>query len=642
MMTLQTYLRRGHRLLRRWAVDPRMHTLAQTVLWTMAGFFASAASLCQSPQPVALGLVCVLSGWDAVMAGLGGMLGYLVFWGEAGLPCLGWMVPGLVLALTLGGGRLTRDTPLFMPSVAAFLVAAGGVAFQVWLGDETPIPIYLLRVALAAGVTALFVCARDRREPATDWLVGAVAVLALAQVNFIPYLGFGFVAAGLIGTLGAFPAAALAGLGLDLAQVTQVPMSAVLCLGYLTRFLPGSKLWLRGAGLAIGYLAVMSLSGNYDLAPLPGLVVGGALSAMIPGVMPPGRRRGETGVAQVRLEMASEAMLQAEGILLESSEPPLDGKALILRATERACGSCPCRKNCRDQGKAMDISPDLFRQPLLRTEDLPFVCRKPGRLLLELQRSQEQLRQLEAGRDRLREYRGAVVQQYRFLAEYLRELSDRLGQRPIHGEPQFSPQVAAVTTGRERADGDRCLWFAGTGCRYYVILCDGMGTGLGAAQESGDAVTMLRRLLSAGYPAEHALRSLNSLCALRDRAGAVTVDLLELRLDTGKAALYKWGAAPSYLISSTLTEKIGTASPPPGLSVMDSRETVERLSLRRGETLVLLSDGVDGEVVRRRALVDDTGTPGEVAARILEVGCGDESDDASVIAVRLSPAALST
>ena len=117
------------------------------------------------------------------------------------------------------------------------------------------------------------------------------------------------------------------------------------------------------------------------------------------------------------------------------------------------------------------------------------------------------------------------------------------------------------------------------GPMVFAILCDGMGTGMGAVQEGRTAVSMLRRLLTAGYPAEHALQSLNSLCALRERAGAVTVDLLELELDTGKASLYKWGAAPSYLVRRSGTEKLGSATPPPGLSVTDDGRKAEKFSL---------------------------------------------------------------
>ena len=146
---------------------------------------------------------------------------------------------------------------------------------------------------------------------------------------------------------------------------------------------------------------------------------------------------------------------------------------------------------------------------------------------------------------------------------------------------------------------------------------------------------MLRRLLTAGYPASYALRSINSLCALQGQAGAVTLDLAELRLDTGKVARYKWGAAPSDIISQGEPIKIGIATPPPGLSVTDGRETVERLSLRRGETLVLLSDGAGGEESLRRVWMDAEEPAGALADKILRSNRYAGADDATVAVVRL-------
>ena len=145
----------------------------------------------------------------------------------------------------------------------------------------------------------------------------------------------------------------------------------------------------------------------------------------------------------------------------------------------------------------------------------------------------------------------------------------------------------------------------------------------------------MQRLLSAGYPAKYALQSLNSLCALRSRAGIVTVELLELQLCSGRAALYKWGAAPSYLISPFGAEKIGTAGPPPGLSVTEGREAAHQLSLRRGECLLLVSDGVEQEAALRCCLDGRSETPERLARQLLQLTQPEGEDDATVVTVTL-------
>ena len=325
------------------------------------------------------------------------------------------------------------------------------------------------------------------------------------------------------------------------------------------------------------------------------------------------------------LAVALEGMRQQ---LLEVPLPPIDESVLTSKVRERACGGCPSRKTCLQR---LDPVPEeLLHRPLFDTIALPFPCKRPGRMILELRRAQEQLRSLRAERERLGEYRWAMQQQYQVLSHVLRQ-----GGTSTANRCRYRPEVAVRAMGRGEGNGDRCLWFDGTGNRYYVLLCDGMGTGLGASQEGRMGAELLRQLLQAGCSPEDALQSLNSLLALCGKAGAVTVDLAQLELDVGRATVYKWGAAPSWLLREGKGEKIGTATPPPGLSVMDGRETVTRLSLRRGEKLILLSDGV----VFGDLSGAESDSLGALAAEILDEGWHGMDDDATVAVIRLHGAA---
>lgn len=632
MVTIGIYMRRWQRKLRRWASEPRVHAVLQGALFLLSGFFGSAAGLGNHPQPVILGLLCAKTGIPAVLITVGCFFGYVLFWGAQYTQGLLWTTLGLVIALLLRP-RIQERLPLLMSAIAGLSVAAGGLVLQYYQLYHLPIPAYLLQIAMASSATAVFCVATTRREAVADWLVYGFCVLCLAQVMPLPYLGLGFVAAGLICTYAPFPAVALAGLALDLAQITPVPMTAVLCFAYFARLIPKISPIFRHLAPAVVYMLVMGVCGVWDLLPLPGLAIGALAGALLPKQTAIPQRRSETGAAQVHLELASTVLQQMELLLSDIQETPIDEQALIIRAADRACGSCTCRRTCREDPRT--LSPALLHRPLGNGSDLPVGCRKQGRLLSEMRRSQEQFRAIRADRDRQREYRAAVEQQYRFLGDYLQGLADSLAQRREPPKPWYRPEVAASAVGKNQTSGDRCLWFSGVGCRYYVLLCDGMGTGADAAEDARKAADMLRRLLSAGYPANYALRSINSLCALQGQAGAVTLDLAELRLDTGKVTLYKWGAAPSYVIAHGEPIKIGTATPPPGLSVSDGRETVERLSLRRGETLVLLSDGAGGEESLRRVWMDTEEPAGILADKILRGNRFAGADDATVAVVRL-------
>lgn len=636
MIALEGYVRRGRRLLKTWALDPRFHLGVRLGAYFLSGFFLSAASLASLCLPLAAGFCCACTGWPAALAAVGGCLGYLLFWGSAGYQGCIWLAGALAAAMILPRQRFSRETPALLPAVTALIVSSVGVVFQAWFSDTTPVVLYLLRVGLGAGACWVFSQVLKGRNPILEWLGWGLAVLALAQVAPFPWLSAGFIVAAALTVTGAFPAAAMAGLALDLAGITPVPMTAVLCAGYLPRFLSKCPRWLGCTAPALTYLLVQHLVGVLDLTPLPGLVLGGFFGLLLP---PPTRlayRRGETAVAQVRLEIASGVLAQTEQLLLEAPVVPVDEDALVARAAEQACSGCPCRKSCKDSKRIAVLPGPVLHKPLLTPEELPIQCRKSGRFLAQLHRSQEQLRSIRADRERQQEYRAAVVQQFQFLSLFLRDLSDQLARRPDTAVPGFSPSVHIFGNRPEADNGDRCVMFPGVQSKYYVLLCDGMGTGLGAVQEGKNALNILKKLLTAGYPAEYALRSLNSLCALRERAGAVTVDLAEVQLDTGRTTLYKWGAAPSYLVTRTGTEKLGIAGPPPGLSVTDCRETVEKFSLRTGELLVMVSDGVgeDEAMVCCQSMAGRT--PSELAAALLSCGKLGGIDDATVVLVQLA------
>ena len=602
-------------------------------LWFAGGFCLSAASLERSFQPVALALVCASrGGWRAAAAAAGGALGYLWFWGAGARQGVLWLILGLAVSLLLGDRGISRRQSLMLPACAALVVSGSGVLLLFRWGDQTPVSVYLLRVGLALGATLIFRFWLERRGSWADWLAQGLFVLALGQIS-LAAVNLGALAAGWLGSQGALASAALAGLGLELASAQNAGMTGALCLGFCLRLIPRRPKWLDAAAPALAWGAVMALSGRLYLAPLPGLLLGGAARLVLPGLgkLEPRRRRGEMAVAQLRLEQMALALRHMEQSLLLTAPVPPDRTAVAERCQRAACDTCPERRGCR--GRLEMLSEKLLEQPGLGEDDLPKGCKKPGRLLLELRRGQEQLRRMKGDRRRLESYQCAARDQYGFLADFLQSLSEELGERREYRLPRFQPEVAMSTRSHREENGDKCIWFPGTGNDYYVLLCDGMGTGAGAAKESREAAELLERLLRSGFPAEYALRSLNSLAVLRELGGCTTVDLVRLQLDTGRGTLYKWGAASSYLLKNGQLRKIGTASPPPGLSVQ-TRETVDRLSLGGGEVLILLSDGAGEDRLLRTPWTAPEPSPGALAAAILERGAL-EGDDATAAVVRL-------
>ncbi len=638
MMVNNTHIHRIRFQVVRGLSSPRGKQAVSLAGWFFGGFCLSAGALARASQPLSMGLICAGRRSAAtVAAALGAMTGYLVFWGAGGIQGVLWCILALITALTLGDRPICTQQPLFLPAVAAVIVSGSGVFFLLRRLGEAPVGIFLLRVLTGATATLVFRLWLEKPGGWTDWLAQSIAVLALAQIVPVRFLGLGFLAAGYFGCASAFPAVALTGLALDLSGTCRLSMTGVLSLGFCLRLIPVQGRLFGVLTPAMAYLPVAWATVCLDFTPVPGLLLGGLLRLVIPGdrsAAKPIHRRGHTAVAQVRLEQMALALRQMEQALLIPVGPEPDKRAVLDRARDLSCDNCPERRQCRGRAAVQELPLSILEQPGLSEEDIPTLCRKKSRLLNELRRGQEQLRRIKGDRSRLLTYRTAAREQYGFLADFLQLTSDSLAEVGRYRPPKYQPEVYVGSRSSGTENGDNCVWFPGPGNVYYVLLCDGMGTGEPAARESGDAIALLKTMLSAGLPAEYALRSLNSLAILGEKGGCTTVDLVQLRLDTGRGTIYKWGAAPSYLLRYGQVKKIGTAGPPPGLS-QAARETVDRLSLQRGEVLILLSDGAGEDVLLRTAWTTPTLSPGELAAAIAEQS-GEVRDDATAVVVRLS------
>ena len=349
-MMVETYLRRGQRNLEALALNPRVRTLAMVMMLTGSGFVFSAVGLGGWPQPVAMGLICSAIGWRAVLMALGAMVGYPTFWGSAGNLGIVWSAAGGLLSMMVGHRQESREQPLMLPGIASFLTVVTGLGFRFLLGEQ----ISLLQLPLQASVALfsgiLFTQAARCRDAITDWLVSGVSVLALARISLGPWLGLGPLAAGFLTVGAAFPAAALGGLALDLSQLSRVPMTAVVCLAYFLRMIPFDRRWKQCAAPAVAYIAVSLICGIRDPTPLLGLALGGACGGLLPPKPQIAHRRGETGVAQVRLELSAELLSDARQLILERKPAPIDREAILEKARQQACGRCSLRRTCAQQG----------------------------------------------------------------------------------------------------------------------------------------------------------------------------------------------------------------------------------------------------------------------------------------------------
>jgi len=193
----------------------------------------------------------------------------------------------------------------------------------------------------------------------------------------------------------------------------------------------------------------------------------------------------------------------------------------------------------------------------------------------------------------------------------------------------------------ETVSGDAGTYFKRSDGKAYLLLCDGMGSGEAASRESGLAIRLLEQFLQTGVSADHALLTLTSALALRgeDSGGFTTVDLLELDLFTGDGALYKLGAAPTYVRQGESIRRLAGASLPAGLAE-GTREAVDRfvLKLTPGDCVLMVSDGIcgTGEDGWLMALLRefDGDSPRALAARLITDSPQGATDDRTALVVK--------
>lgn len=613
MVSMETLLRRTGT----WVHSGRVRNAAAGAAYFGGGFVLSGLKIWGQMQPAAMGLAAV-SGWKSCVAAVGSAAGYRYFWGTAGNLGILWTVGALLLALLMplterGSGKRT------VPVGCMCLTAGTGLALQAVGGGSITPGLFVLRILISGGCTLVSREALASRDRVSRWVGAGVLVMALAQT--LPWLAR--MLSGAAAAMLPLPAAGIVGMGTDLGAGGSISMAAVACGAFfLQRLWPrDSRKRMAAPALACGGL--MALEKTWDPGLLLAVSLGGAAGGLVPWKYTVVPRRSRVGAAQVRLEQTAGVLTRFQRQLLEYVPPAPDIPGIAEQLRRSTCGACPSSQDCREQER-MDES-------LLRSE-AAFTCRKSN-AAAEVHRSREQLRRLKASRAKQEEYRMALVQQYGFLSDALHDLSDRLPERERRCRPRFRVRVSARSRSRELADGDRVSAFPGTDCRYYVVLCDGMGTGMGAAEESRRTVELIRQMLTAGLAPETVLGSVNSQLALTDRGGAVTVDLAEIRLDSGRAMLYKWGAGPSWLLKRRRGMQIGASGPPPGLGVTTGRETTSRCSLAGGETLLMLSDGIPADNLSAWIALSDSLDPGPLAREILD--STHTSDDATAVVVRL-------
>ena len=198
--------------------------------------------------------------------------------------------------------------------------------------------------------------------------------------------------------------------------------------------------------------------------------------------------------------------------------------------------------------------------------------------------------------------------------------------------------AGCVKEGSSRAGDVSAVTDVGEGM-VLASVCDGMGSGGEAAEESRACLDMLENFCRCGFEKGSVPALINKFLALRGGERFCALDACLIDLCEGTAEFVKLGAVESFLLREGTVKTIRGGALPVG--VLDEITPVyEKLPLKDGDMLVMVSDGVldaltlhgaEYALERIEAL-----NPQKLANALIAAAkkCG-VSDDASVLAVRI-------
>ena len=179
--------------------------------------------------------------------------------------------------------------------------------------------------------------------------------------------------------------------------------------------------------------------------------------------------------------------------------------------------------------------------------------------------------------------------------------------------------------------------------QFVASLSDGMGTGLGAYQESERVVDLLEQFLEAGFSKETAAKMINSALVLRDHGKTFsTIDISSIDLYSGVCEFLKIGAATSFIKRGNWVETITSTSLPAGVFQQTDLEKTCR-KLYDGDMVVMVTDGVldvlpvehQEKLMKDIILEHETNNPKELAdyiiSRVRQYKNGRFCDDMTVL-----------
>ena len=187
------------------------------------------------------------------------------------------------------------------------------------------------------------------------------------------------------------------------------------------------------------------------------------------------------------------------------------------------------------------------------------------------------------------ENKEAIAQQFILLGEQMKLMRNTDAKASLHTERLA---VGYASSKKEHISGDSWGVIDLQDGRLVQILCDGMGSGTSAMEQSNTAVQLLKSLLAGGLSIRLSLTMMNTVLALQYNGQRFsTADVAVWNLNRGKIELYKYGAAPSFVRNGQQICTYVSESLPIGI-LPRVEGTLAEHAIQQGDLLIMMSDGL--------------------------------------------------
>lgn len=195
-----------------------------------------------------------------------------------------------------------------------------------------------------------------------------------------------------------------------------------------------------------------------------------------------------------------------------------------------------------------------------------------------------------------------------------------------------------IAKGQNNVCGDCFESFTDMNGIFYVILSDGMGAGSRARVDSAMVCSVAAKLIKSGISLSAVLETVNSVLLVKSADESfATLDICRIDLNSGECAVYKAGAATTYIKCSEKLVRIAISSVPAGTGGKISIPA-QKFSVSSGDVIIMTTDGaaLDERWLARE--LSAAVNPSELSERIAKASRSADNgknDDISVVAVSI-------